>query len=62
MKDASSLPQQYWSQPSASLLAALHTTPDGLTTAEAHQRLKICGPTASCRRLMGGHGEPVNER
>jgi Mg2+-importing ATPase len=44
MTDNSSLPEQYWSQPSPSLLAALHTTPDGLTTAEARQRLEGYGP------------------
>jgi Mg2+-importing ATPase len=44
MTDNSSLPEQYWSQPSPSLLAALHTTPDGLTAAEARQRLEGYGP------------------
>jgi Mg2+-importing ATPase len=44
MTDNSSLPEQYWGQPSPSLLAALHTTPDGLTTAEARQRLEGYGP------------------
>jgi Mg2+-importing ATPase len=44
MTDNSSLPERYWSQPAPSLLAALHTTPDGLTTAEARQRLEGYGP------------------
>jgi Mg2+-importing ATPase len=35
---------QYWSQPLDSLLTALHSTPDGLSTAEARQRLERFGP------------------
>jgi Mg2+-importing ATPase len=35
---------QYWSQPLDSLLTALHSTPDGLSTAEARQRLEQFGP------------------
>jgi Mg2+-importing ATPase len=35
---------QYWSQPSESLLEALHSTPDGLSTADARQRLGQVGP------------------
>ncbi len=38
------MPHQYWSQPLGSLLAALHSTPDGLGTADAQQRLGRFGP------------------
>ena len=35
---------QYWSQPSESLLEALQSTADGLSTADARQRLGQVGP------------------
>jgi Mg2+-importing ATPase len=44
MTENSPLLEQYWSQPAPSLLAALHTTPDGLSTVEAGQRLENYGP------------------
>jgi Mg2+-importing ATPase len=34
----------YWSRPAADLLAALDSTPDGLSTAEAQARLRQTGP------------------
>jgi Mg2+-importing ATPase len=39
-----SIPGQYWSQPSASLLASLHSTPSGLSAEEAGRRLSQLGP------------------
>ena len=36
----------YWSLPPEQLLTALHTAPDGLSPAEAEQRLKQYGPNA----------------
>jgi len=42
--DKISAPSQYWSQPPDSLLAALHSTPNGLTTGDARQRLQQFGP------------------
>ena len=36
----------YWSQPTDSLLASLHSTPGGLSTDEARQRLEQFGPNA----------------
>ena len=36
----------YWSQPTDSLLASLHSTPGGLATDEARQRLEQFGPNA----------------
>jgi Mg2+-importing ATPase len=44
--DSTAGPSEYWSQPSESLLAALHSTPDGLSTAEVRQRLEQFGPNA----------------
>ena len=34
----------YWSRPAADLLAELHSAPDGLSTAEAQERLQQVGP------------------
>ncbi len=34
----------YWSRPSADLLTELHSTPDGLSTTEARERLQQVGP------------------
>jgi Mg2+-importing ATPase len=45
MTDNSSLPEQYWSQPLPSLLAALHATANGLSSSEARQRLEGYGPS-----------------
>jgi Mg2+-importing ATPase len=39
-----SRPEQYWSQPPATLLALLHSTPDGLSAEEAGRRLSQVGP------------------
>jgi Mg2+-importing ATPase len=36
--------QHYWSQPPPSLLAALHTSPEGLWSGEARRRLDDYGP------------------
>jgi len=36
----------YWSQPTTALLAELHSTPDGLSAADARQRLEHFGPNA----------------
>ena len=36
--------QAYWSRPVADLLAELHSTPDGLSTTEARERLQQVGP------------------
>jgi Mg2+-importing ATPase len=43
MTDSNSPPEQYWSQPAPSLLAALHATASGLSSAEARQRLEAYG-------------------
>ncbi len=48
MKDDMNHIDQYWSRPTHSLLEALHSAPDGLSTAEAKQRLEqegIQGPS-----------------
>lgn len=42
--DRASGPSQYWSQPLDTLLAALHSTTDGLSTDDARQRLVQFGP------------------
>jgi Mg2+-importing ATPase len=44
MINVDSLPQQYWSQSPPSLLATLNSTPEGLSAAEARQRLSVFGP------------------
>ena len=44
MTDSSAKLSQYWSQSLDSLLAALQSTPDGLSTANARQRLGEFGP------------------
>jgi Mg2+-importing ATPase len=44
MTDKPPDPSQYWSQPPESLLAALQSTADGLSTADAQQRLEQFGP------------------
>jgi Mg2+-importing ATPase len=44
MNDNIVRPDRYWSQPLDSLMAALHSTPDGLSTTEARQRLEQFGP------------------
>jgi len=44
MADNISAPSQYWSQPLDSLLTALNTTSEGLSTDEAQQRLEQFGP------------------
>src|SRR5512137_1404840 len=40
----------YWSRPAADVLAALNSTPDGLTAAEAQARLEHVGPNALTAR------------
>ncbi|MDH4138454.1 MAG: HAD-IC family P-type ATPase, partial [Anaerolineae bacterium] len=44
MMDSTAVANQYWSQPSDSLLKALRSAADGLNTAEARQRLEQFGP------------------
>jgi Mg2+-importing ATPase len=44
MTDGLTSPHQYWSQPPDSLLVELHSTPEGLSTDEARQRLAQFGP------------------
>jgi Mg2+-importing ATPase len=44
MTQATTVPDQYWSQPAEELLAALGATSDGLGSAEAGQRLAQVGP------------------
>jgi Mg2+-importing ATPase len=44
MMDSTAVANQYWSQPSDSLLEALRSAADGLNTAEARQRLEQFGP------------------
>jgi Mg2+-importing ATPase len=44
MQNPTSLPKSYWSQDASQLLQALSTRADGLTPAEADQRLKAVGP------------------
>lgn len=44
MTDKTSGSSEYWSQPLDGLLAALHSTPDGLSTPDAGQRLEQLGP------------------
>jgi len=44
LTENSSTPDQYWSQPSPSLLASLHSTPSGLSAEEADRRLSQFGP------------------
>jgi Mg2+-importing ATPase len=44
MSDTIPPPTHYWSQPSLHLLAALHSSSDGLSTADAQQRLQQFGP------------------
>lgn len=39
----SSQPNSYWSQPLDSLLVTLHSTREGLSTAEAQERLEEFG-------------------
>lgn len=46
MTDSIAMPSQYWSQPLEGLLTALNSTPDGLSTADAKQRLQQFGPNA----------------
>jgi P-type Mg2+ transporter len=43
LTENSSLPEQYWSKPSADLLASLHSTADGLSAEEAGRRLAQFG-------------------
>jgi Mg2+-importing ATPase len=40
----------YWSRPAEDLLRELHSTPDGLSTTEARQRLQQVGPNVLKRR------------
>jgi len=44
MADHITIPDHYWSQSLDSLLATLHSTPGGLSTAETRQRLEQFGP------------------
>jgi len=44
LTDKTSGSSEYWSQPLDGLLAALHSTPDGLSTPDAGQRLEQLGP------------------
>jgi Mg2+-importing ATPase len=46
LTEKSTISSQYWSQGSESLLAALKSTPSGLTTPDAQQRLATFGPNA----------------
>jgi Mg2+-importing ATPase len=46
MADHITIPDQYWSQPLDSLLATLHSTPSGLSAAEARRCLAQFGPNA----------------
>jgi Mg2+-importing ATPase len=63
----SSLLQYYWSQPRPSLLAALRSTADGLTSIEARHRLETVGPnlleakrkTTTLRLFLGQFKSPV---
>lgn len=63
MNDAASTP--YWSQPAQSVLAALASTPDGLSTAQAERRLQRFGPNALQLRqsttALGAFLKPVQE-
>jgi len=55
-------PTQYWSQPLDSLLAALRSTPDGLSAAEARQRLAQFGPnTLKARKKATALGLFLNQ-
>ncbi|GEM_PF-365199 len=47
MGDNITAPVQYWSQPLDNLLAAMQSTPGGLSTADARQRLEQFGPNLS---------------
>jgi P-type Mg2+ transporter len=57
-----SLSERYWSQPSASLLASLHTTPDGLSADEAGRRLSQFGPNVlDAKKKVTALGVFVNQ-
>ncbi|MBC8249334.1 MAG: hypothetical protein H8E90_06620 [Anaerolineales bacterium] len=55
-------PSQYWSQSPDSLLAALYSTSDGLSAADAMQRLKELGSGKINLRLMQQQATRDNRR
>src|SRR5574341_126926 len=62
MPDLFVQPKEYWSQPADKLLEELHSTPQGLSTAEAQARLRIVGPnTLQARKRATAWGLFLNQ-
>ncbi len=55
-------PEDYWSQPADQVLAALHSTPQGLSSSEAQKRLQAVGPnTLKARKRATAWGLFLNQ-